>query len=274
MLPIRPALMTLALGAAAALALGAAPERRLVIVGGGERPPEALARFVAWAGGSSAHILVLPWASIEPKESCEALIAELSAHGPGATLCGPAEPIDAKGKAGPLDAAARALFLEELRSASGVFFSGGDQARIMDVLADAELLAAIRKRHADGVVFGGTSAGAAVMSLRMITGDGDFAVIDGDQVAVREGLGLVPGVIVDQHFVKRQRENRLFGLVLKHPEERGVGIDENTALLVTNGRKAEVVGKGPVLLVDAKGHDRLVVTILHTGQSVDLNKKP
>jgi cyanophycinase len=108
------------------------------------------------------------------------------------------------------------------------------------------------------------------MSLRMITGDGDFTLIDGDQVVVREGLGLLPGVIVDQHFVKRQRQNRLFGLVLKHPQERGVGIDEDTALLVTAGRHAEVVGKGPVLLVDAVGPDKLQVTILRSGQSVDL----
>jgi cyanophycinase len=107
----------------------------------------------------------------------------------------------------------------------------------------------------------------------MITGDGDFTVIDGGQVAVREGLGLVPGVIVDQHFVKRQRENRLFGLVLKHPEERGVGIDEDTALLVTNGRQVEVVGKGPVLLVDADGKDRLRIRLLRAGQSVDLQKR-
>jgi cyanophycinase len=266
--------MGLALGAAASLAFGASPERRLVIVGGGEPPPAALARFVAWAGGSSARVLVLPWASIEPKESCASLIGELQPHAPGESVCGPAEPLDAKGKASRLDPGARALFLQELGSASGVFFTGGDQARIMDVLGDAELLAAIRKRHADGVVFGGTSAGAAVMSLRMITGDGDFTVIDADQVAVREGLGLVPGVIVDQHFVKRQRENRLFGLVLKHPEERGVGIEEDTALLVTNGRRAEVVGKGPVLLVDAKGRDRLVITILRNGQSFDLRHKP
>ena len=74
--------------------------------------------------------------------------------------------------------------------------------------------------------------------------------------------------------MKRQRENRLFGLVLKHPEERGVGIDEDTALLVTNGRKAEVVGKGPVLLVDAKGTDRLMLTVVRSGQSFDLGKKP
>ena len=137
----------------------------------------------------------------------------------------------------------------------------------MDVLADPELLAAVKARFAAGVVFGGTSAGAAVMSARMITGEGDFTVIDGDKVEVRPGLGLLEGAIVDQHFVKRQRENRLFGLVLKHPEERGVGIDEDTALLVTGGRYAEVVGKGPVMLVDAKGPDRLAITLLRAGQT-------
>jgi cyanophycinase len=251
-----PLLALAALVAAAVLEASGSPERRLVIVGGGERPPAALARFVAWAGGASSRVLVVPWASAEPKESCESLIAELRAHGPGSLGCGPVAPLDDKGKAGRLDAAARASFLAELASATGVFFTGGDQARIMDVLADAELLAA-----------------AAVMSLRMITGEGDFTVLDGDQVVVREGLGLVPGVIVDQHFVKRQRENRLFGLVLKHPEERGVGIEEDTALLVTNGRQAEVVGKGPVLLVDAKGRDQLLVTLLRSGQSVDLRKR-
>jgi cyanophycinase len=140
----------------------------------------------------------------------------------------------------------------------------------MDVLADPELLAAVRARFAAGVVFGGTSAGAAVMSARMITGEGDFTVIDGDAVEVRPGLGFVGGVIVDQHFVRRQRQNRLFGLVLKHPQERGVGIDEDTALLVTDGRHAEVVGRGPVVVVDAKGKDRLEVTLVRSGSALDL----
>ena len=274
MISTRTCLLFLAAVVTAALAEAASsPERRLVIVGGGERPPAALERFVAWAGGASSRLLVVPWASAEPKDSCESLASELRAHAPGSVSCGPFAPLDDKGKAGRLDAAARASFLEQLASATGVFFTGGDQARIMDVLADGELLAAVRQRHASGVVFGGTSAGAAVMSLRMITGDGDFTVIDGGQVVVREGLGLVPGVIVDQHFVKRQRENRLFGLVLKHPEERGVGIDEDTALLVTNGRQVEVVGKGPVLLVDADGKDRLRIRLLRAGQSVDLQKR-
>ena len=256
--------------AAGSALAAAAPETRLVIVGGGNRPTEAMARFVLWAGGATSRLLVVPWASIEPKESCEAILGELRPHAPGAAACAPLAPLDAKGKAGRLDAPSRDRFLLDLAAATGVFFTGGDQARIMDVLADADLLRAVRARYAAGAVFGGTSAGAAIMSLRMITGEGDFTVIDGDQVEVREGLGLLPGTIVDQHFVKRQRENRLFGLVLKHREERGVGIDEDTAILVTGGRHAEVVGKGPVLLVDAVGPDSLQVTLLRSGQSVDL----
>jgi len=276
MIPTRLAVIPPVLAAPplAADAAASQPESRLVLVGGGERPPAALARFVAWAGGGSARLLVMPWASGEPRESCEAILAELRPHGPGEAVCAPVARLDAQGKAGRLDAEAKARVLAQLSSATGVFFTGGDQARIMDVLADTELLRAIRDRHAAGVVFGGTSAGAAVMSSRMIRGDGDFTVIDGDQVGVREGLGLAPGLIVDQHFVKRQRQNRLFGLVLKHPEERGVGIDEDTALLVTAGGHAEVVGRGPVMLVDAKGPDRLLITLLRTGQSIDLQQQP
>jgi cyanophycinase len=264
------------LGAGAAALPGAEPEAetRLVIIGGGDRPPEALARFVAWAGGRAARILVLPWASGEPKESCEAILEELSPHSPGEAACGPHATLDASGKAAPLDAGRRKTALDGLARATGVFFTGGDQARIMDVLADPELLAAVRVRFAKGVVFGGTSAGAAVMSLRMITGEGDFTVLDGDKVETRPGLGLVDGVIVDQHFVKRQRENRLFGLVLKHPGERGVGIDEDTALLVSGGYRAEVVGKGPVMLVDVTGPDQLAITLLRAGQTTDLRHRP
>lgn len=263
-----------ALAAAPATAADPSPETRLVIVGGGDRPPEALARFVAWAGGASARVLVLPWASGEPKESCEAILEELAPHAPGEAGCGPHATLDAKGKAASLDAERKKATLDALARASGVFFTGGDQARIMDVLADPELLAAVKTRFAAGVVFGGTSAGAAVMSARMITGEGDFTVIDGDKVEVRPGLGLVEGVIVDQHFVKRQRQNRLFGLVLKHPGERGVGIDEDTALLVSGGHRAEVVGRGPVMLVDADGTDRLTIQLVRAGQAFDLRERP
>jgi cyanophycinase len=266
------AALVLAVGPAVAPADSGAGQR-LVIVGGGDRPPEAMARFVAWAGGASARILVLPWASAEPAESCDAIVAELKPHGPAEAVCGAHATLDAQGGAAPLDEEKKASTLALLSTSTGVFFTGGDQARIMDVLADRSLLEAVKARYAAGVVLGGTSAGAAVMSARMITGEGDFTVIDGDAVDERPGLGLLAGVIVDQHFVRRQRENRLFGLVLKHSEDRGVGIDEDTALLVSGGRRAEVVGRGPVVLVDAVGKDRLEIRILRTGERTDLRKR-
>ena len=145
----------------------------------------------------------------------------------------------------------------------------------MDVLLpDPALLEAFRERYRGGVPFGGTSAGTAIMSPRMITGNGDFTVIDAGQVETRPGLGLLPGVIVDQHFVKRQRENRLFGLVLAHPEELGVGIDEGTALLVEDGRHGLVVGDSVVMLVDGQSTPgALLVRLLRPGQTVDLQAR-
>ncbi|HVO09279.1 MAG TPA: cyanophycinase [Vicinamibacteria bacterium] len=246
----------------------------LVVVGGGDPPAAAMARFVEWAGGRQARLLVVPWASGEPKESCETLVAELRALGPGSVECAPGTVLDAKGRAAPLEPERRRECLSLLARATGVFFTGGDQARVMDVLADAALLQAMRARYAEGAVFGGTSAGAAIMSPLMITGEGDFTVIDGAQVDTRPGLGLLEGVVVDQHFVKRQRENRLFGLVLMHPELRGIGVDEGTALLVTGGRRAEVVGPGPVMLVDATGPDCLAIGLLRSGQTIDLSDSP
>jgi cyanophycinase len=258
----------------AASSAAAAPVSRLVVIGGGDPPPAVTARFVEWAGGASARVLVVTWASSVAQESCEEMLAELKQHGVAEAECAPRATLDEKGVAAPLEPAARAAFLEQLGLATGVYFTGGDQARIMAVLADEALLAAVRKRHAEGIVFAGTSAGAAVMSPRMITGEGDFTVVDGSKVEVKPGLGLLPGTIVDQHFIKRQRQNRLFGLVLLNPGERGVGIDEATAIAVTGGRYAEVIGASGVMLVDAVGKDRLSVRLLRPGETVDLQQRP
>ena len=280
----RPPLLTsaalaLAISTSLAAAAQASPlesrrPRHLVVIGGGDHPPAAMARFVLWAGGVEARLLVVPWASGEPKESCDSLVDELRALRPASVECAPGTVLDAKGRAAPLAPLRARECLSLLSQATGVFFTGGDQARVMDVLADRELLEAMRARYAAGAVFGGTSAGAAILSPLMITGDGDFTVIDGSKVDTRPGLGLLEGAIVDQHFVKRQRENRLFGLVLLHPELRGIGVDEGTALLVADGHLAEVVGSGPVMQVDATGPDRLAVTLLRAGQTTDLSRRP
>ncbi len=227
----------------------------LVVVGGGERPRVAMQRFVEWAGGPRARILVVPWASAEPVASYGGLSEDLEPLRPAAVEMAPLAPLDGEG---------RARFLTLLGQATGVFFGGGDQSRIMDVLADPGLLAAVRARHRAGAAFGGTSAGAAVTSRIMITGEGDFTTIDAARVVTREGLGLVPGVIVDQHFLKRSRQNRLFALVLAFPRELGVGIDEDAAILVREGM-ADVVG-GPVMLVDgAERPGALVVRLVRPG---------
>lgn len=252
--------LALALGLAGPL-LGAG--ERLVVIGGGDPPREALGRFVEWAGGPiGSRILVICWASAKPKASFKAFRDALTPFKPEVVEAAPAP---------PLTDARKTLFLGQLRRATGVFFTGGDQSRIMDVLRDAELIAALRESYKAGVAFGGKSAGAAIMSERMITGEGDFTVIDAAKVEIRPGLGLLPGVIVDQHFIKRQRENRLFGLVLAHPEERGVGIDEGAAILVEDGKKALVVGPSPVMLVDAgEAPSSLIVTLLRAGRTFEV----
>jgi len=132
--------------------------------------------------------------------------------------------------------------------------------------------AGVRARYRAGAAVAGSSAGTAVISTLAITGEGDFAVIDARQVGVRAGLGLLPGVILDQHFIRRQRENRLFSLVLAHPRLLGVGIDEGAALLVRAGRHAEATG-GQVMAVDGSHRAELRVSILNAGETFDLEKR-
>jgi cyanophycinase len=259
-------LLTVAAGLLATppLVASAFATERLVLLGGGERPVAALQRFVDWAGGPKARLLMILWATSEPKESFESLQEDFGALHPTTIEGAPVQPLTPE---------SRAAFLKQLESATGVFFSGGDQARVMDVLKDEGLLEAIRAKHASGAVFGGTSAGLAVMSKIMITGEGDFTVLDGTKVETREGLDLIRDVIVDQHFLRRQRQNRLFGLVLLNPQQLGVGVDEDAALLVTDSRHAEVVG-GAVMIVDGRGgKDELHLTVIRPGERFDLVKR-
>jgi cyanophycinase len=238
---------------------------RLVLLGGGPRPPAALARFVEWAGNGASRLLVITWASADPLDSYLSIERDLRLFRPASVEAAPFAPL------GPGD---KERVLDAVRRATGIFFGGGDQGRILDVLQDPDLLEALRERYRRGVVFAGTSAGTAVMSGLVITGGGDPTVLDGRRVEVRAGLGLLPGVILDQHFLKRQRQNRLFGLVLDHPRLLGVGVDEGTALVVSDNRHAEVVGPGPVMMVDAvAGTDDLVVSLLRPGESFDLKTR-
>jgi cyanophycinase len=212
------------------------PKGILVIVGGGEIPPEILARTLALAGGPSASIAILPQAS-ELAETGDTAIAMWK--GAGAR------------KAVSVDVTDRAAAMQAIAEATLIWFPGGDQNRLTGALEKTGLPELIRTRYLEGAVVGGTSAGAAVMSKVMITGDADLQSITAGKTKTADGLGLWPDVIVDQHFLKRQREARLISLVLDRPGLVGVGIDESTAVVVT-GHRFEVIGRSSVVVIDAR----------------------
>lgn len=228
----------------------------LLIVGGGPLPPAVLERFIELAGGAGrAHIVLYPMASGDADAGIE--LAETFRR-----MGADAERI-------VLDHAAadRPDAAERLRNVTGIWFGGGDQVKLTAMLGGTRTEAAIHARFRDGAVIGGTSAGAAVMSTPMITGDerrpgGDrppakessdaFMTIARENVVTAEGFSLISGAIVDQHFLRRRRHNRLISLVLENPELLGVGIDESTALEVEPNGEWRVLGASAAVVYDAR----------------------
>jgi len=160
-----------------------------------------------------------------------------------------------------------------VKQATFIWFPGGDQVKLMKAFEGTGIAEAIRARHAEGALVGGTSAGAAVMSRVMITGDGyDLQSITAGKTQTAPGLGLLPDAVVDQHFLKRQRDNRLISLVLDHPDLVGIGIDEATAIFVT-GREFEVLGQSSVVVIDARkaAVDKASAGGLATGRGLRLS---
>ena len=239
----------------AALLLATAPGRAqpagsLVIIGGDSRPWPMMERIVELAGGPDCRMVVVPVASAEPLDTALYQTWQLERAG-----C-PSVAFVRFDRASADDDSVRAAF----DGATGVFFSGGDQRRLAEALRGTRLLERIRRIRDAGGVLAGTSAGAAVMSAIMITGDeiggeGDpaFDRIAAGVVATDAGFGFVEDAIVDQHFVARRRQNRLLSLVLEHPELLGIGIDEATAVEVGPGGRFRVLGEGSVVVYDASG---------------------
>lgn len=137
-----------------------------------------------------------------------------------------------------------------VESAAGIFFTGGDQLRIVSQMGDTPLEAKVHDLHRRGGVIAGTSAGASAQSETMlVTGSGQESYRIGD-LHMAPGLGLIPGVIIDQHFAERGRIGRLLGAVAHNPRLLGIGVDEDTAIVV-KGSTFEVIGAGGVTIVDA-----------------------
>jgi cyanophycinase len=210
----------------------------LVIVGGGGTPDSVVETLFAQSGGRSGRMVVLAQASSRP-EAGEESVAYWKGKGFENVVS--------------LDLTDVAAAREAIASATLIWFPGGDQTRLLEAIEKAGLADAIRARHRAGAVVGGTSAGAAVLSPWMIIGGetADLTVVRSGSVAMTKGLGLLPGTIVDQHFLKRQRFNRLLSAVLDHPDFVGIGIDEKTAIFV-RGSHFDVLGESGVLVIDAR----------------------
>lgn len=136
-----------------------------------------------------------------------------------------------------------------LDDAAGVFFSGGDQLRISSQIGDTPVEKRIRDLHARGGVIAGTSAGASVMSETMLVKGASSESYRIGELHMAPGLGLIRDVIIDQHFAERGRYGRLLGAVAHNPRLLGIGIDENTAVIV-EGREMKVLGSGAAYVVD------------------------
>jgi cyanophycinase len=205
----------------------------LVIAGGGKLPPEIRVRALALAGGPTARIVIVPNAS------------KLADTGPNN-----ARIWNEMGAARVtvLDVSKPTSSLEHLKQADLIWFTGGDQNRLMNVLNGTPVPAMVKQRFEEGAVIGGTSAGAAAMARLMFTGQATLEQLVSNTTETSAGLALMPDVLIDQHFLARRRFNRLFSAVLDH-RLIGIGIDEGTAIIVY-GREFEVLGTSSVTVLD------------------------
>lgn len=200
-----------------------------------------LSRFVREAGGPGARIAILPTASTIPDRRATFYQEVFAALGAGESFGVPIT--DRQEAQSPAHA-------EALLSATGIFMTGGDQSRLVSVLSTTPALEAIRRRLRGGTVLAGTSAAASAFSGTMITGGGTGLRVRPDTVELGRGFGVLPDLIIDQHFSQRERLGRLLSAVGREPQRLGVGIDEDTAIVVSRG-EVEVLGSGQVYFLDA-----------------------
>ncbi|HET6403296.1 MAG TPA: cyanophycinase [Candidatus Thermoplasmatota archaeon] len=257
--------------------MGKATRGTLVAVGGAEDKRDSmtvLRRALELVPGTARRVEIIPTASGDPREAARPYFSafrDLGAEEVGV--------LDIRTR----EEAADAAYVERIRSADLVYMTGGDQARLSEILVSTPVHAAMREKLAAGGVVAGTSAGAAAMSSTMIAQG--IATLRKGNVDLSHGLGLMPGAIIDTHFTERGRFGRLLEAIATHPELLGIGIGENTAV-VMRGSSLEVVGAGSVVIFDgqeirysnapAAAHDeplavdRLILHTLPSGHHYDL----
>ncbi len=175
--------------------------------------------------------------------------------------------------------------IDELDDATGIFLTGGNQVRLSVLIGGTRFEETVRRKHAEGTVIAGTSAGASILSAHMIAGGAGGAVPKQRMAMMVAGFGLISNVIIDQHFRQRDRIGRLLSLVATNPGLLGIGIDEDTAAIFQDGGRMDIIGRHSVTIVDGsemysdifrvKGHGEVTVSnaklhVLPAGRSFDL----
>jgi cyanophycinase len=258
---------------------------RLLVIGGAEDPDEddmkILPHFVKMCGGKNARLVVCgaPSEKVKEKERTYKNLFE---------RIGVASVVETRIRS-RVDGQKEEL-IEAVKQATGVFFTGGDQLRLTSVVAGTPFGDCVRDRlwH-DGLVVGGTSAGAAAMSSTMLIGGSDHGTVRRADIRLAPGFGFLRDVIVDTHFAQRGRLSRLLAVLAQNPEILAIGIDENTAIEVhPDERRFTVVGEGATFVcdgtvtysnaADAGEEDVLAMTdsllhILPAGYSFDIASK-
>jgi cyanophycinase len=161
--------------------------------------------------------------------------------------------------------------LDRLRAADVLMFSGGDQLRLTSILGGTPFHDIfLHKYHNEEFIYAGTSAGAAAASNNMIyQGSSSEALLKGE-VKITSGLGLINDVIIDTHFVQRGRIGRLFQAVVGNPKTLGIGLGEDTGLLITDGKHMEAIGSGLVIIVDGREIKDTNLTQIELGQPISI----
>ncbi len=271
-----------ALLASSAGAQGHAKRGYLFIVGGGPQSAAMVQRFVDLAGGKKAKIVVFAMASSDGKASGEEKAEDLRKLG-----------ADARAYYIDHDEANSDSMEANMKRVTGVWFGGGDQVLLTKALLGTRVEKAIHERYEAGAVVGGTSAGAAVMSNPMLTGEErhpggvrppsdtteHYMTIARDNTELVPGFGMIKGALIDQHFLRRRRHNRFISAVLDTPAHLGVGIDESTALIVHPDGHWSVMGESAASIYDARhakitpagapvlGESGLILSVLPSGSS-------
>jgi cyanophycinase len=219
------------------------PKGLLFVIGGGEDKEgdcTILAEFVRFAGGNKARLVVMTVATDEPEEvgrEYQKVFRRLGVKS--------ARVVDVSARS---DASDKKL-LAALKQATGIFFTGGDQLHVTSLIGGSEMDLLLHQLYERGVVIGGTSAGAAMMSNSMIIGGTPEENPKVGAVEIGPGMDLIVGAVIDTHFSQRGRFGRLLTAIAHYPQDLGLGLDEKTAMIV-NRNEFEVAGEGAVTVID------------------------